>query len=153
MPNSDQTVARPLSGTTTVSYIGTLAFASGYTNTNVYIEYPFTATGATNTAFNFTADVLAANNGGVYNGVIFTITVDPTTALGFYNRAADLPVRRPSITFTAMNGAGNIVTNRAFYTLNVTPSAEVAAPEPGSLSLIGVLGGVLFAAAMRRKRY
>ena len=137
--NPNQTVLRPTSGTTTVTFTGTIGITEGYE----------LIAGSATSLWNASGDLIA----GVFpdlefgaGGVLFTVLVDSTdTGLYAYN----ISLVNPALYSFAECPIGGGLCNNAGGTYSINVVDSLAVPEPTTLALFGA--AMLFGFGLRRR--
>jgi hypothetical protein len=133
--NQIQTVVQPGAGFVTLTYTGTVDVLAGWDASSATLFLPgIDGGGSLSGAFDQDfVDYLANGGAGVdYAGDLFTIDVQSTDAVGFYDFNAANNQGFSELVVSAVNGNRSFSDNE-YYAVQVD-----AVPEPASLAALGV---------------
>ncbi|WP_165073441.1 hypothetical protein [Paludisphaera rhizosphaerae] len=140
VPNPTVTLA---SDSFSYTFTGTLHLDPGASLASTGVYFPYLA--GTSTRLEASPIFFTLPSGGTYTGALFTVTIDPTSAVGLYS----VNINGAPATFDVgvTTAAGDRVTISANYTVNV-----VAAPVPEPSAWVSASIAVIGAAGLRGRR-
>jgi hypothetical protein len=139
--NPNQTVLRPTSGFVDVNYTGSFEITDGF-------RLDFATTTPLFTASGDMLDSQFPHPLFGFDGVLFSVRVASTDALGLYDRTFD-PTIPATVVFSECPIAGGLCNDASvIYSLNVVDRLSV--PEPTTLALLGA--GLLAGLGAGRRR-
>ncbi len=142
----DLSAPLPTSGTTVLTFTGTVDVTAGWDATSATLNMPFQVSSFVGLAGafdpGFVAYLSGANAGVDYSGNIFSIDVTPSSAIGLYDSNFN-STTAATITVSGQKGVSTFDDSEA-YSVEVT-----AVPEPASLIALGAGAAALI---RRRKR-
>ena len=139
-------VTLPLSGSTTVQFMGYVDLTDGWRNDSTTVYNPFTVGLANSLSVNFDTAYVTWFSGSQstnYTGAIFDVVVNSTSVAGKYFLGNGSPSGLAEIDAHGTDGTYS-GTDNEFYEVNVSP-----APEPSSMIALAAFG---VTALVRRKR-
>jgi hypothetical protein len=146
LDSPSQSVTVPTSGNITLNYTGTVTIAQGATFSSTTLTPAFDAANDELIPTFSGINLAPASNGGSVSGLLFTVTINSTTAPGFYNLNPTSSFPEFGVTAAIATGGTNFVGESYTVTVNARP-----VPEPSTLALTAC-GAGLAALGLRHRR-
>ena len=146
LDSPSQSVTVPASGSILLNFTGTVTIPQGLTFVSSTLTPAFDAANDELIPSLSGLNLAPASNGGSVSGLLFSVTINSTTAPGFYNLNPTTSFPEYGVTASIATGGTSFVGESYTVTVNAR-----AVPEPSALALTAC-GAGLAALGLRHRR-